>query len=109
MTHKTCYMSFSSIVNYTRKTEHDREHAKSRGELVDTGKTLLHDLLNKPDWVRDRESFRIWRLSRSYPDVLFLGPQPFRCHLCGCTETKKVCGMDECAWCKGYGRRIKLD
>ena len=109
MTHTACYRSISDALNYARKNEGDRAPAEPRRELADTGKTLMHDLLNKPDWVRDSESFREWRLSLSYPDLTFVARQPFRCHLCGCTESRRVCGMDECTWCKGYGRPITPD
>lgn len=68
--------------------------------------SLLADLLNKPDWVRDRNTYRLWMRSRAYPDVLFELPQRFSCLECRCETYRIECGTRVCSWCNGNGRRV---
>ena len=66
----------------------------------------LEAIVDRPDWVRDVVTYRAWKQSLANPGVFIELPSKFRCRECGCAESRAFCGMEECTWCKGYGRRV---
>lgn len=82
-----------------------RQYGLARGfaELLSCSMAL--DSLDDPEAAYAAYRERERRPREIQPGVILLPPR-FKCPECGCEESVKRFGFEECAWCQGNGKRL---